>query len=132
MTIISNVIGLFRGNGTTLDLQWTQSEPGVIDIKIDDVLWNPDGYQVNGIPHTGNFNMGNHSVTIYGLTANIGHSACVIGENTLCAGTKQGKEWVIEFGSPIPSSVYYLISLMDSITGKTSYIEDGTKIVVVF
>jgi hypothetical protein len=130
MATISNVTGLFRDNGTTLDLTWDQSAPGIIDIKIDDILWNPDGYTNGGVPHTGNFNVGHHSATVYGLSVSDGHSACVIGDNRLCTNTKQGKEWVIEFGNPIPTSAYYLIALMDTITGKTSYIE-GNKLVVV-
>jgi hypothetical protein len=51
---------------------------------------------------------------------------------TITGGTVTGKEWVLEFGSQIPSFVQYLIDKIAVLTGKTVYIEGGTKIVVVF
>ena len=76
---VSNVSGARREEWVIYDLEWTQDSPGIVDILIDDVLWNPDGFEIDGTPHTGNFNYGLQGVTIYGLDPN-NHVICVNGE----------------------------------------------------
>jgi len=133
MAILSNLGAIFRGDGLTLDIRWLQDVHGIVDIKINGMLWNPDGYQVDGVTHTGNFDLGQQTITVYGLSSSASNAIWAESSNSVCTVSKLAvKEWVIEFGTQIPVSVYYLLALVDKLTGKTSYIEDGTKFVVVF
>jgi hypothetical protein len=65
MTIVSQVVGARRVDYAVFDLQWYQSLPGYVTITLDGEIWN-----------TGNFDTGQHSVTIYGVNVN-SHTICV-------------------------------------------------------